>query len=266
MRGRRGAGSSPRWRRTGATLSDLGPLAQLRAGRLPRRLVQLLAGLALYGISMALVLRATLGQIPWDVLHVGVAQHLPVTFGTTVILVSLLVLLFWIPLRQRPGLGTIGNALLIGPAADLTLALVPEPEHLGVRLPLLFGAVFLNGLASAMYIGAQFGPGARDGLMTGLSRRTGLSLRLVRTALEVSVVVVGWFLGGTIGLGTVLYALAIGPLTQGMLPRLIVPLAPVPLRAKTAPPEGSSPATPPCRPPGSPPPAGRRRRTPRRGV
>lgn len=209
-----------------AALADLGPVAQLRAGRLPRRLVQLAVGLFLYGASMALVLRATLGQIPWDVLHVGVARHLPLTFGMTVILVSLVVLLFWVPLRQRPGLGTIANALLIGPAADLTLAVVPEPEHLGTRSVLLVGAVAINGVASAMYIGAQFGPGTRDGLMTGLARRTGLSLRLVRTGLEVTVVAVGWLLGGTVGVGTVLYALAIGPMTQAWLPFLTVRLDP----------------------------------------
>ncbi|WP_228386299.1 membrane protein YczE [Ornithinicoccus halotolerans] len=242
------AGSHPRTRRGRTELANLGPVAQLRAGRLPRRLIQLVVGLMIYGASMALVLRATLGQIPWDVLHVGITKHLPLSFGTVVILVSLLVLLLWIPLRQRPGLGTIANAVLIGVAADLTLAVVPEPEHLASRAALLVGAVGVNGVASAMYIGAQLGPGPRDGLMTGLSRTTGLSLRFVRTGMEVTVVAIGWLLGGVIGLGTVLYALAIGPLTQGMLPYLTVRLD-VPERAAATPsdasttPEGAADAT-----------------------
>ncbi|WP_374927864.1 YitT family protein [Kytococcus sedentarius] len=205
-------------------LAALGPLAQLRAGRLPLRLVWLLVGLALYGASMAMVLRATLGQIPWDVFHVGLGTHLPLTFGVTVVLVSLAVLLLWIPLRQPPGLGTLGNALLIGPAADLTLAVLPTPEDWAPRIGLMVAGIALNGVASAMYIGAQLGPGPRDGLMTGIARRTGLSLRLVRTGLEVTVIVAGVLLGGTLGAATVIYALAIGPLTQAFLPYLTVRL------------------------------------------
>lgn len=205
-------------------LANLGPLQQLRAGRLPRRLFQLAIGLFLYGASMALVIRASLGLIPWDVLSVGLIQHIPMSFGSMTILVSMAVLLIWIPLRQRPGLGTIANALLVGLSADLTLALTPDLESLGLRLPLLIGAIALNGLATALYVGAQLGPGPRDGLMTGLARVTGRSIRLIRTSLEVSVVLVGFALGGTAGLGTVLYALAIGPLTQAMLPRFTVEL------------------------------------------
>lgn len=210
----------------GRQLADIGPLAQLRAGRLAIRLPLLLVGLFLYGASMAMVLRGTLGQIPWDVLHVGLSQHIPLSFGTIVVGVSLLVLIPWIPLRQKPGLGTIGNALLIGPSADLVLSVLEPPEGLAWRILLLVGGVVLNGIATGMYIGSQFGPGPRDGLMTGLARVTGGSLRVVRTGIEVSVVVVGWFLGGVVGVGTVLYAVAIGPLAQLFLPLFTVELRP----------------------------------------
>jgi uncharacterized membrane protein YczE len=205
-------------------LANLGPLEQLRAGRLPRRLVQLLVGLAFYGASMAMVIRATLGAIPWDVLHTGLIQHVPVSFGQMSIIVALAVLLAWIPLRQMPGLGTIANALLVGIAADVTLAIVPPVDELAARVPLLLGGIVLNGMATAMYIGSQLGPGPRDGFMTGLSRVTGRSIRLVRTAIEVSVVALGWALGGAVGLGTLLYAVAIGPLAQLMLPWFTVEL------------------------------------------
>lgn len=205
-------------------LADIGPLAQLRAGRLWVRIPLLLIGLFIYGGSMAMVIRGTLGQIPWDVLHVGVSKHLPLTFGTIVIGVSLLVLLGWIPLRQKPGVGTIGNALLIGPSADLVLSVIEPPEALGWRIGLLVGGVVLNGVATGMYIGSQFGPGPRDGLMTGLARVTGGSIRVVRTGIEVAVVAVGWLLGGVVGVGTVLYAVAIGPLAQLFLPLFTVEL------------------------------------------
>lgn len=213
--------NQPRARRQ---LANLGPLEQLRAGRLAPRLALLLLGLFLYGASMALVVRAALGLIPWDVLHVGLQQQVPLSFGTVVVLVSLLVLALWVPLRQKPGLGTLANALLIGPSADLVLALVPEPDTLAVRVLLLVGGVVLNGVATGMYIGSQFGPGPRDGLMTGLARVSGRSIRLVRTALEVGVVALGWVLGGVVGVGTVLYALAIGPLSQLFLPLFTVQL------------------------------------------
>ena len=205
-------------------LSDLGPIAQLRAGRLPRRLVQLYLGLLLYGASLALLVRAGLGAAPWDVLHQGLARHLPMTLGQAIILVSLLVLLLWIPLKEVPGLGTVSNALVVGLAADATLSLVGPLDDLALRGVAMVAAVLLNGVATAAYIGAQLGRGPRDGLMTGLHRRTGLSIRLVRTALEVTVVVIGLLLGGTAGLGTVLYALAIGPVTQALLPTFVVAL------------------------------------------
>jgi uncharacterized membrane protein YczE len=205
-------------------LARLGPVAQLRAGRLPRRLSQLAVGLALYGVTLAMIIRATLGNAPWDVLHQGLARHLPMTIGQAVIVMSFVVLLLWIPLRELPGLGTIANAVLVGIAADATLAVLPAPDSLWVRVPLMVGGVVLNALATALYIGSQLGPGPRDGLMTGLHRRTGVSIRVVRTAMEVTVVVIGFVLGGVVGLGTLLYALAIGPLVQVVLPRCIVEL------------------------------------------
>src|SRR5690349_1966508 len=207
------SGTTPR-----RVLVDLGPLAQLRAGRLARRLPQLYVGLFLYGVSLALMVRGALGLAPWDVLHSGFIRHVPMTLGQAVVLFSFVVLLLWIPLREMPGLGTISNAVVVGLSADATLAVLDRPDAVAGRLGLMVGGVLLCGLASALYIGAQLGRGPRDGLMTGLSRRTGLSLRLVRTGLEVSVVVIGLLLGGVLGVGTVVYALAIGPLTQLMLP------------------------------------------------
>jgi uncharacterized membrane protein YczE len=213
---------------TSTLLADLGPAAQLRAGQLPRRLSQLLAGLALYGISMAMMIRSALGLDPWDVFHYGVTGHLPLSFGAVVTLVGFVVLLAWIPLRQAPGFGTVANVLVIGVVSDATLSVLPRPSELWLRVVLLALGVVLNGLAGAMYIGAQLGPGPRDGLMTGISRRSGLSIRLVRTVQEVVVVGVGFALGGTVGLGTVFYALSIGPLVQRFLPLLVVRLEPPP--------------------------------------
>lgn len=206
-------------------LVDLGPLAQLRAGRLGRRLPQLVLGLALYGASLAMMVRGALGLAPWDVLHSGFIRHVPMTIGQAVVLFSFLVLLLWIPLREKPGIGTVANAVLVGLAADATLAVLVEPDSLALRVALVLGGVVLNGLATALYIGSQFGRGPRDGLMTGIARRTGWSLRLVRTGLEVIVVVIGLLLGGALGAGTVLYALAIGPLAQHMLPWCTVDLS-----------------------------------------
>ncbi|WP_432557610.1 YczE/YyaS/YitT family protein [Granulicoccus sp. GXG6511] len=212
-------------------LTKLGPLAQLRAGRLGRRLPQLFAGLVLFGVSMALLIRGTLGVMPWDVLHQGIALHVPLTFGQVVIATSMLVLALWAVIRQAPGLGTVANAIVVGLVVDPSLAVIPEPEGLPARLGLVVAGVLLNGLASAMYIGAQLGPGPRDGLMTGFARLTGRSLRLIRTSIEVLVLAAGWLLGGVVGVGTVAYALAIGPLTQALLPWWIVRLpAPPPHR------------------------------------
>lgn len=187
-----------------------------------RRLTQLLIGLVLYGISLAMVIRASLGTAPWDVLHQGLAGKTGLSLGTVVVIVSFVVLLLWIPLKQWPGIGTLGNAVLVGVFADIGLAVIPKFSHLGGQAALLVAAVLLNGLASALYIGAGLGPGARDGLMTGLARRTGWPVRGARTGIEVVVLGGGWLLGGSVGLGTVLYALAIGPLVQLMLPRFTI--------------------------------------------
>ncbi|QKV91520.1 hypothetical protein HUT19_06960 [Streptomyces sp. NA02950] len=193
--------------------------------RLTRRLVQLYIGLVLYGTSMALQLRATLGLDPWDVFHQGIAKRVPLSFGTVTVVVGAAVLLLWIPLRQRPGLGTVSNVLVVGPAADATLWLVPAPEAPAVRIPLLAFSIVLCGAATGLYISARFGPGPRDGLMTGLHRRTGRSIRLVRTGIEVAVLVTGFILGGSVGAGTVLFALAIGPLSQLFLRLFAIPTA-----------------------------------------
>jgi len=189
---------------------------------MPRRLIQLFAGLFLYGISLAFVLRAGLGLAPWDVLHQGLAELTGASIGTMVIAASFVVLLLWIPLRQRPGFGTIANAILVGVSVDLTLLVLDDVTSWPMRTLLLVGGVLLNALATALYIGALLGPGPRDGLMTGLVRRTGRSVRLVRTTIEVTVLAAGWLLGGTVGIGTLLYAFAIGPIVHVLLPRLTV--------------------------------------------
>lgn len=189
-----------------------------------RRLVQLYAGLVLYGVSMALLVRSGLGVMPWDVLHQGLARQLGWSLGVVTIVVGALVLLAWIPLRERPGLGTVSNVVVIGLALDVALAVLPEPSSLPVRVALVPAGILLNAVATAAYIGVHLGPGPRDGLMTGLVRRTGRSVRLVRTSIEVTVVALGWLLGGTLGVATVLYALAIGPLVHALLPRLAVRL------------------------------------------
>lgn len=216
-----------------ASLADLGPIQQLRAGRLGRRLPQLLIGLIAYGVSLALMVRGAIGLAPWDVLHSGIIRFIPITLGQAVVAMSFVVLLLWIPLKEKPGVGTIANAIVVGMSADATLALLDAPEPMAARIALMFGGVVLCGFATACYMGAQLGRGPRDGLMTGFARRTGLSLRLVRTCLEITVVIVGLLLGGTLGVGTVVYALAIGPLTQWMLPALVVDLDPVPIRDRS---------------------------------
>lgn len=191
--------------------------------RLRRRLAQLLAGLVLYGISMALLIRAQLGNMPWDVLHQGLARHLDHSIGTVTIAVSVIVLMLWIPLRQKPGIGTVCNVLVIGIAVDAALFALPTASS-PLQQGLLAGSgIVLNAVATAAYIGARLGPGPRDGLMTGLVRRTGGSVLLVRTPIEIVVTASGWALGGTLGVATALYALAIGPLVQVFLPRLVVP-------------------------------------------
>jgi len=179
-----------------------------------RRLVQLYVGLCLYGASSAMQVRAGLGLDPWDVLHQGLANKVHHAIGTVVIGVGVLVLLAWVPLRQRPGLGTVSNVVVLGLALNLTLQLLPAPHGYPARFALLAVGIVLCGVATGMYISAGLGPGPRDGLMTGVAHRSGLSIRLTRTVLELSVLAVGWALGGTVGIGTLLFALSIGPLTQ----------------------------------------------------
>ncbi|CAL9365980.1 YczE/YyaS/YitT family protein [Streptomyces sp. enrichment culture] len=193
--------------------------------RIPRRLVQLVSGLLLYGASSALLVRSGLGLEPWNVLHQGLSNLTGLSIGVVVTVMGAVVLLLWIPLRQRPGLGTVANVLLIGAAMDATLAVVPDADGLPARIALMVAGVVLNGLATGLYIAARFGPGPRDGLMTGLHRVTGRSIRLIRTALELTVVATGFLLGGSLGVGTVLYALAIGPLAQLSLRLFAVPEA-----------------------------------------
>ena len=207
-------------------LARLNPIEQIRAGQMSRRTVQLMLGLVLYGVTMAAMLRARLGNDPWDVFHQGLADHLGLSFGTTVILTSFVVLLLWIPLREWPGLGTMSNAVVIGASADLGLRLLSTPATIEGRIAFAAIGILGNAVATAAYVGAQLGPGPRDGLMTGLHRRTGLPIGLVRTALEGTVVLGGLFLGGLFGIATVVYALSIGPLVQVLLPRFVVPLTP----------------------------------------
>lgn len=185
---------------------------------LPARLVRLNVGLLLYGFTMAMMVESTLGLDPWDVFHEGVTQHVGLTFGQVVIVTGAVVLLLWIPLRQMPGIGTVLNVIVIGVAADAGIAVIAQPDDLWLRSLLLVGGIVGNGFAGALYIGAALGPGPRDGLWLGLVRRTGRSVRLWRTVIEVAVLAVGFALGGTVGVGTVLYAVAIGPIVQAFLP------------------------------------------------
>jgi uncharacterized membrane protein YczE len=189
--------------------------------RLPRRLIQLAFGLALYGFSDGLLVLAGLGLDPWDVLHQGLARHSSLPIGTWAIIVGVVVMLLWIPLRQWPGLGTLCNAVVVGLMINATIMLLPAPTALPMRILTLVVAVFLNGVATGAYIGAGLGPGPRDGLMTGIARR-GHSIRLVRTSIEVTVLVAGFLLGGSVGIGTVLYAVSIGPLAHVFIPLLAV--------------------------------------------
>ncbi|MCU7723515.1 hypothetical protein ODJ79_07310 [Actinoplanes sp. KI2] len=196
-------------------------------GNRDRRLIQLFTGLVLYGFSMAFMVRSDLGLNPWDVFHQGLSKVTGISFGWVVILLGVPILLFWIPLRQRPGFGTIANLVVIGFVVDRALALLPESSGISARVGYLTAGILVNGLATGLYIGAAMGPGPRDGLMTGIVKRfPRLSIRLVRTSIELSVLGVGFLLGGTVGIGTVAYALAIGPLVQFFLPLCTVRAAP----------------------------------------
>jgi uncharacterized membrane protein YczE len=182
---------------------------------------QLYAGLVLYGVSASMMLLAGLGVDPWDVLHQGLSRRFGLGVGTWVVIVGALVLLLWIPLRQRPGLGTVSNVIVVGLVVDVVLAVVSPIHGLPAQLAVMVSGVLLNGVATGLYIGAGLGPGPRDGLMTGLAAR-GHSIRVVRTGIELLVLVTGWLLGGTVGLGTVVYALGIGPIAHVTIPRLAI--------------------------------------------
>jgi uncharacterized membrane protein YczE len=181
------------------------------------RAVALLTGLCCYGFSMAMMVRAGFGLDPWDVFHQGLTRHTPMTIGIASAVVGVVVLLAWIPLRNRPGVGTVANVIVIAITVDAGLAVLSAPTSTGIRAAMMVTALVLNAVATVLYVGAGLGPGPRDGLMTGLVVRTGLSVRLVRTAIEASVLAAGWLLGGSVGLGTVAYALGIGPLVQLLL-------------------------------------------------
>lgn len=183
-----------------------------------RRLIQLYAGLLLFGVSTTMMLRSNLGLKPWDVFHHGLEYLTSLSFGTVVIVTGAIVLLLWIPLRQRPGIGTISNIVVIGLATDVGLWLIPAAHSLPTQIAMLIVGILLNGVATSAYIGAGLGPGPRDGLMTGLVTRTGWSVRTVRTGIEVAVLAAGWALGGAVGIGTILHALTIGPAVQLTLP------------------------------------------------
>lgn len=199
-------------------------MQQLRAGRLAWRLPQLAIGLFLFGFALAMMIEAALGLPPWDVLHQGLTHYLPLSIGVVAILTGLLLLLSWIPLRQWPGLGTICNAVLVGVAMNIGLWILPTPEALPVRIAFVVGGIVLNGFGAAVYLGAQFGPGPRDGLMTGLVRLTGRPIWMVRTSIEAVVVIIGFLLGGNLWIGTIAYAVSIGPVMQFFLPLVTVAL------------------------------------------
>jgi uncharacterized membrane protein YczE len=193
-----------------------------RLDLVPQRVIRLGSGLVLFGVSVGVMLAAGLGVGSWDVFHQGLAERTGITFGWVLNGVSIGVLLLWIPLRQRPGFGTLANALVVGVVADLILRVLTTPEGFAAQLALLILGIVANGAATGLYIGAGLGAGPRDGLMTGLAFRTGRSIRAVRTVIEITVVAAGWALGGPVGLGTALYAISIGPLSQFFLTRLSI--------------------------------------------
>lgn len=176
------------------------------------RTVQLVGGLFLYGIGIALMVRAAIGIAPWDVLSQGIAAHTPLSFGAATNVIGAVVLLLWWPLRQRPGIGTVMNVLLIGPAAQVGLSVLPEVHGLALQIPLFIAGLLMVAIATGLYIGARLGPGPRDGLMTGLHARTGWPIWQVRSLIEGSALLVGWMLGGNVGVGTLAFAVLIGPL------------------------------------------------------
>lgn len=181
------------------------------------RLPGLILGLVLFGVGIAMMVEAGLGLGPWEALHQGIADQLGLQIGTVSILLGIPILALWWPLGERPGLGTLLNVVLIGTATDVAISLIPTADAVPTQLVLMFGGVVIIGLGSAIYLSADLGPGPRDGLMTGLHHRFGWSIRRARTAVELSVLILGWALGGTIGLGTVVFAFGIGPVIQTFL-------------------------------------------------
>jgi uncharacterized membrane protein YczE len=216
--------------RTAVAPKDSGPRVttwhsfRVKFSPLGRRLLSLYAGLVLFGVSIALMVRARLGLAAWDVLNQGIARHTGLPFGWVVIGIGAAVLMLWIPLRQRPGFGTISNVVVVGVSVAAALAVLPQPRPLMVRAALLIAGILVNGVATGMYIGAGMGAGPRDGLMTGLAQR-GISIRLARTLIELTVLGSGWLLGGDVGAGTVLYAVSIGPLAHYFIPKFTLPRA-----------------------------------------
>ncbi|MHA7154871.1 membrane protein YczE [Arthrobacter sp. TMN-50] len=188
-----------------------------------RRIPQLLIGLFCYGFAIAMMIQAGIGVSPWDVLGQGVALQSGLPFGIATNIIGLLVLLLWIPIRQKPGIGTVLNVALVGPSAEVGLAILPMPTELWAQILLFAGGLTLLALATGLYIGARMGPGPRDGLMTGINRKWGWKIWKVRTVIELSVLAIGWVLGGTVGLGTVAFALLIGPMVNAALPLLHIP-------------------------------------------
>jgi len=190
-----------------------------------RRIAQLAVGLFAYGIAIALIVRGAIGVAPWDVLSQGIVKQTGLSFGVVTVVLSIVVLLFWIPIKQKPGIGTLLNALFVGPSAEVGLTLLPEPDGLVMQVVFFAGGLALLAIATGLYIGARFGPGPRDGLMTGIHRRFGFKIWIVRTAIEVTVLTIGWILGGNVGIGTLAFALLIGPMVNVTLPLLLVPAA-----------------------------------------
>ncbi len=210
-----------------ASPAPLKPLAPFTSPDLimTRRVTQLLVGLFLYGFAIAMMIRATLGISPWDVLSQGIVFHTALGYAVVTNVVGALVLLLWIPIRQRPGIGTVVNVLTIGPSIEVGLWMLPTPSDLLPRILLLAGGLVLLAIATGLYIGARFGPGPRDGLMTGIHKKFGWPIWAVRTAIEVTVLAIGWLLGGNVGVGTLAFALLIGPMVNITLPLLRVPEA-----------------------------------------
>ncbi|MFM8714950.1 MAG: YczE/YyaS/YitT family protein [Actinomycetota bacterium] len=200
-------------------VSGSSAMPPMATDRLVERTSRCVLGLAFFGIGISLIIDARIGVPPWDVFHQGVAQRVDRSIGTVIIATGAALILLWIPLRQKPGIGTILNAIEIGLVANIALALLPQPESVFVQVPMMLGGVLVVAIGSGLYIGSGLGPGPRDGLMTGLAAR-GIPLRVARTGIEVTVLVVGWFLGGQVGVGTVAFAVLIGPLVQALLPRL----------------------------------------------